>query len=111
MMLKNIIYSCSHYLSGHIVMVVTAVTYAATADTASLLSGQASSLPGAGWVVPGCGPSGPEDWGRAGAAGAALGGAASVVCCGSWTEEAREVRGLGGAGEEVEESAGEAELC
>lgn len=90
--------------------------YTAAADAASdrsPLSGLASSLlgPGADWGVPGCGPSGPEDWGPAGVVGVWAAGvvAASVVCGRSWAEE---VRGLGGAGEEEEEeSAGVAEPC
>lgn len=85
----------------------TRVTHAdpAAASVRSLPSGQASSLLGACWVIPGGGPSGPEDWGPAGAvgveaAGVMVGGAASVVCCTSWAEE---VRVLGGAGEEEAE--------
>ncbi len=111
-------YTCIDHLSGHIVIVVTYATATDATSVRSLLSGQASSLLGVDWVVPGRGPSGPEDWGPAGdvgvlAEGVMVGGATSVVCCRSWAEEVSVVTGLGGAGEEEEEeeSAGEAELC
>ncbi|KAF3845880.1 hypothetical protein F7725_002958 [Dissostichus mawsoni] len=65
------------------VLVAAAVTHVADSGR-SPLSEQLSSLPGAGWLVPGCGPSGPEAWGPAGASG---------VCCRSWAEEGT---GLGG---------------
>lgn len=95
-------------------------TWAAATETLSarsLLSGEGSSPL---WGVPRCGPSGPVDWGLAGAGGADVGAAGegveiflSVVCCRSWIEEGREGLGLGGAGEEEEEedSVGGVELC